>query len=83
MGLDFNLATPLQTLLQHYGLLSPVLDLTSDLDVALFFATHSYHPGSDGELCGYTHVGTNERHSVLYVISETNRKWRCMGATEY
>jgi len=70
MGMDFNLATPLVTLLQHYGLWSPVLDLTSDLDVALFFATNRYQPGSDGQFCSYTNVGTNGRRSVLYVIRE-------------
>jgi FRG domain len=79
MGRDFNFATPLQTLLQHYGLLSPVLDLTSDLDVALFFATHRYQPGSDGELCSYTNVGTNGRQSVIYVIRENKTEMEVHG----
>ncbi len=79
MGMDFNLATPLHTLLQHYGLLSPVLDLTSDLDVALFFATHRYTPGSGSELCSYANVGTNGRSSVIYVLRENQTEMEVHG----
>ena len=79
MGQDFNLATPLQTLLQHYGLLSPVLDLTSDLDVALFFATHRYQAGSAHKLCSYDNVGTNGRSSVIYVLRENETEMQVNG----
>ncbi|EOU9620561.1 FRG domain-containing protein [Klebsiella aerogenes] len=39
MGYNYNLADLLNTLLQHYGLFSPYLDLSSDLRVAMFFAS--------------------------------------------
>jgi hypothetical protein len=79
MGSDFNLATPLQTLLQHYGLLSPVLDLTSDLDVAMFFATHRYRINPDNGRSGYERVGTNERKAVLYVLREDQNEMAIHG----
>jgi hypothetical protein len=67
MGLDHDLSVPLQTLLQHYGLLSPLLDLTSDVDVALFFASHQFKVDNEGRLTP-TFVGTNSRKAVLYVF---------------
>lgn len=67
MGWNHNLADAFATLLQHYGLLSPVLDLSSSLDVALFFATHKY--SLEGCRSKYTFVGTNEGQSVIYIFS--------------
>lgn len=58
----------LGTLLQHYGLYSPVLDVTSELEIALFFATHKFHQRPDG--CHYEFVGTNTRKSVIYVLRD-------------
>lgn len=76
-GANSYLATGLSTLLQHYGLLSPVLDLTSDLDVALFFATHRYTSSANGGSgSGYDAVGTNARKSVIYVIRENATEMR-------
>lgn len=66
MGMNHNLHTTLTTLLQHYGLMSPVLDLTESLNVALFFATHRYEKRDN--VSTYNFVGTNNRQSVLYVI---------------
>ena len=66
-GLDFNLANMFSTLLQHYGLRSPLLDLTTDLDIAVFFATHSFH---EGPLCKYDFVGTNSRNAVIYAFEQ-------------
>lgn len=66
MGMNFNLADTLSTLLQHYGLLSTVIDLTSTVDVALFFATHKYAYKDD--LSTYEFIGTNEGKSIIYVL---------------
>jgi hypothetical protein len=70
MGLETNLLAQIQTLLQHYGLLSPLLDLTADLDVAMFFATHKFVNDESTGACTYQQIGTNNRQSVLYVIRE-------------
>lgn len=71
--LEFDQHAPaLATLLQHYGLLSPVLDLSSDLDVALFFATHAFEGA--GLASTYRFVGTNDRQSVLYILKEDERE---------
>jgi hypothetical protein len=72
MGLNFNLANLLATLLQHYGLDSCVLDLTSSLDVAIFFATHRFSRVEN--ICAYEHIGTNNRKAVLYVLREEHRE---------
>jgi hypothetical protein len=71
-GLNYNLADSLSTLLQHYGLRSPVLDLTTDLDVALFFATHELK--CHGGVSSYSFVGTNCRNAVLYVFRRDARE---------
>jgi hypothetical protein len=67
MGFDHDLAIHLQTLLQHYGLLSPLLDLTTDTEVALFFASHQFERDDEGRLTP-TFVGTNGRKAVIYVM---------------
>lgn len=72
MGMQFNLAALLSTLLQHYGLYSHVLDLTTSLEVAMFFATHKFRKLSSG--CSYEFIGTNERKSVIYVLREDHRE---------
>jgi hypothetical protein len=66
MGMNYNLLTTLTTLLQHYGLYSPVLDLTESLEVALFFATHKYQKVDN--LSTYNFVGSNSGQSVIYVL---------------
>lgn len=71
--LEFDQHGPaLATLLQHYGLLSPVLDLSSELDVALFFATHALE--GTGLNSTYKFVGTNDRQAVLYILKENNQE---------
>ena len=72
MGLGFDLSVPTQTLLQHYGLLSPLLDLSSDINIALFFATHRFSKLPDSGRCTYEYIGTNNRRSVLYVLRENS-----------
>ncbi|MBT9519977.1 MAG: FRG domain-containing protein [Dechloromonas sp.] len=68
MGHNYNLADLLNTLLQHYGLDSPYLDLSSDLDIALFFSSHKFvHNGGTPR---YRYVGNNESKSILYVFRE-------------
>jgi len=69
-GHEVNLADKLATCLQHYGLLSPVLDLTSSLDVALFFSSHAF--SRDLASCRYSFVGTNNRESVIYILQHSS-----------
>ena len=71
MGKDFNLVDTLSTLLQHYGLLSTVLDLTSSLEVALFFATHQYIKDNGDS---YKFIGTNNGKAVIYLISDNKNE---------
>jgi hypothetical protein len=71
IGGPYNLADLLNTLLQHYGLLSPVLDLTTDLEVALFFATHQFLPGRPPRYC---RVGGGEGKAVIYVFRQDKRE---------
>ena len=53
-------------LAQHYGLRTNVIDLTSDLDVALFFAMCPYDKTKDSYTC-YT---DNEEHlGYLYIVN--------------
>lgn len=70
MGKDYNLLPTLTTLLQHYGLLSPVLDLTESLEVALFFATHKYQQTE--ALSNYKFIGSNDKQAVVYVLDYVN-----------
>lgn len=65
-GACYNLSTGLATLLQHYGLVSPVLDLSSDLHTALFFATNRLNHEGGG--LDYKFCGTNNRQSILYIF---------------
>lgn len=60
------------TLLQHYGLYSPVLDLSTDLEVALFFATQKFV--RHGATCNYTFNGTNRRQAIIYVLHQDHRE---------
>ncbi len=57
----------LLTMMQHYGLPTPFLDLTTDLEVAFFFATHKF--GSLDSRATYEFVGTNDGQSIIYVLS--------------
>lgn len=68
MGIDFNLADILNTLLQHYGLVSPYLDLTSDIKTALFFSSNKFHT-KDGK-SKYEYIGNNDSKSIIYVFME-------------
>jgi len=66
MGSPINLPDLLNTLLQHYGLPTPYLDLSSDLRIALFFASHKYRSPASGP--EYQFVGSNEGKSILYIF---------------
>lgn len=67
-GMNHYLADLLATMLQHYGLYSPVIDLTTSPDVALFFATHKY--AVENGLSRYTFNGTNNGKAVLYLLRD-------------
>lgn len=58
----------LNTLLQHYGLYSPYLDLTTDLKTALYFATHKYSHNTITGQSEYQFVNTNHGESYLYIL---------------
>jgi len=74
-GLVRGITYGLNTLLQHYGMLSPMLDLTSDLEVARFFATHRFAKPFSGPQ--YEFVGTNGKNSVIYVFTlDQNESYR-------
>lgn len=74
LGNPVELPVRLNTLLQHYGLDSPMLDLTDDVEVALFFATHRFRgPANAAE---YEFVGTNGGQSLLYVFGYDQREMR-------
>jgi hypothetical protein len=60
------------TLLQHYGLYSPVLDLTTDPEVALFFATQKF--ARHGATCSYAFNGTCGRQAIIYVLYQDRRE---------
>lgn len=51
-------------LAQHYGLRTEILDLTSNLDVALFFAVCKYDPATDS----YDYFREGTHTGVLYVF---------------
>jgi hypothetical protein len=63
----FGLASLLATLLQHYGIDSPVLDLTSDIEVAIFFATHKLEKINNRHQ--YNFIGSNNRKSVIFLFN--------------
>lgn len=52
-------------LAQHYGLKTAMLDFTSDIDVALFFAMCPYNPQTDS----YESVTTENNTGVIFSIS--------------
>ena len=61
-----NYRVDVEGLAQHYGLSTAVLDFTSDLDVALFFATCKYNRNMDSYEC----YNDRKKHkAVLYVIN--------------
>jgi hypothetical protein len=72
LDLNFGLATALSTVLQHYGLLSPVLDVTDDIDTAIFFAVHRFERLADR--CCYIPVGSNGGESIVYALRYDSRE---------
>jgi len=66
-GLVRGITDGLNTLLQHYGMLSPMLDLTTDLEIARFFATNHLVKSPSGPR--YEFVGTNGKQSVIYIFA--------------
>jgi hypothetical protein len=53
-------------LAQHYGLRTNVLDLTSELDVALFFAMCPYNETRDCYTC---YIDNEEHYGYLYIVN--------------
>lgn len=72
--------TSFMTLLQHYGLFSPVLDLTTDPEVALFFATQKFT--RQGPSCRYRFNGTNHRQAIIYALFQDPNETHLYQRTE-
>lgn len=51
---------------QHYGIETPYLDVTFDLKVALFFATHQYHVENGKSF--YTKIPKGKHKGVVYAF---------------
>lgn len=60
-----NFKVDYEGLAQHYGLLTSVLDLTSNIDIALFFATCWYDKNED---CYKPFSDGKEHEGILYVF---------------
>lgn len=60
-----NFKVDYEGLAQHYGLYTSVLDLTSNLDIALFFATCRYDRDND---CYRPYDDGEEHDGILYVF---------------
>lgn len=58
----------LKLILQHYGMPSSTLDITKNLDVALFFTQHKF----DHDSCCYKNVLKNNT-SVIYIFAENKK----------
>lgn len=59
-----NFLVSVEGLAQHYGIETEILDLTSNLDVALFFAVCKYNAGKDS----YDYYRDGVHKGVLYVF---------------
>jgi hypothetical protein len=56
-----NVALELAEIAQHHGIRTPLIDLSTSIEVALFFATHDYN-----EISGYS--PRTEGRGVVYVV---------------
>ena len=61
-----NFKIDYEGLAQHYGLLTSVLDLTTSIDIALFFATCKYDKEND---CYKPFDDGKEHEGILYIFS--------------
>ncbi len=59
-----NFVVDVEGLAQHYGLNTSVLDLTSNIDIAMFFATCPFDSDKDS----YSYYNEGEHEGVLYVF---------------
>ena len=59
-----NFLVSVEGLAQHYGIETEILDLTSSLDVALFFAVWIYNSETDS----YDYYREGEHNGILYVF---------------
>jgi|CXWL01.1.fsa_nt_gi hypothetical protein len=61
-------------LAQHYGLPTSGLDVTDNLDVALFFALMKYTKLTDSHQATYSRIADTQHMPVIYVLAPTEQQ---------
>ena len=76
-----NIHVDLMALAQHYGFPTPMLDITNDIIVAAFFATHRFDPFYNSFRVVTEGIGCIRQLTYLYQPNDS--KFRIIGAQPY